>query len=86
MTYSLIYHLDGYLFLGGEFLIIRWPRLTGERVRPDAARVVTRGIEKDCPQCRIRGPPKLGRVLARGLFFCLKTDFRLLYNPINLIC
>lgn len=82
MTRCYILYLGEHLFFLNDFKIIWWPRFPRERVRPDVAWVVTQGIGRDCPLCRIRGPPtKLWPRLARGLFFCLKPDFRLLYNP-----
>ncbi len=86
MTYCHIYYLGGQLFLLADLKIVWWPRIPRERVRPDVPWVATQDIGRDCPLCRIRGPPKNWSRFIRGLFFCLKSDFRLLYNPINPIC
>lgn len=69
MTYRLICYLDGNLFLLEEFTIIWLPRFPRERVRPDVAWVATQAVLRDCPLCRIRGPPKFGRVLHAAFSF-----------------
>ncbi len=74
----LIFNLDGFLFIR----IVRLSLLAGEPILPDVARVAPRDLAETSPFHRARDPPRKFAArapLLRGLFFCLKSRFALLY-------